>query len=399
MTSRICSTSWSVSCDTRRASGIPTFVMISLAFLGPIPWIYCSAITTRLLVGMLTPAMRATVSHSYCRRKRSGRRSSRGRFANDNATPSPFPRARYRSTSQLGCGLLMDSTAFRQPPAGSAFARTHLATSALASARFGGLGLRFQRFAGRIFDPSGARPPTAVLSVLARGGLGSFLRRPRGRFLGGGTAKHPIDGASHLRDRRHAIDRAQHALKLVIRGERRGLIAVGQEPPPQHLRIVVGAQRLAPRLRLRDPLLDAFEQDALVHLELDDGVELEALLLEHAIERVRLRHRARETVQDEAPARIGLLDARGDDRHHHVVGHEFAARHHLAGAHAERRAGLGRGAQHLTGRKLHQTMLGDEPLRLRAFAGPRRAEQYQPHLRRPRSFDRLISPSYWCASK
>src|SRR3984893_14467779 len=266
MTSRICSTSWSVSCDTRRASGIPTFVMISLAFLGPIPWIYCSAITTRLLVGMLTPAMRATVIHSYSRRKRSGRRSSRGRFANDNATPSPFPRARYRSTSQLGCGLLMDSTAFRQPPAGRAFARRRLAAGALAPARFGGVGLRFQRFAGRVFDPSGTRSPTAVLAVLARRGLGSFLRCPRRRLLDGRTAQHPIDGAFHLRGRRPAVDRAQHALKLLIRGERRGLIAVGQEPPPQHLRIVVGAQRLAPRLRLRDPLLGAFDQDALVQL-------------------------------------------------------------------------------------------------------------------------------------
>src|SRR5215469_3242452 len=399
MTSRICSTSWSVSCDTRRASGIPTFVMISLASLGPIPWMYCSAITTRLLVGMLTPAMRATAIHSYCRRKRSGRRSSRVRFANDNATPSPFRRARYRSTSQLGCGLLMDSTAFRQPPARSAFARSRLAAGALVPAQFGGLGLRFQRLAGRVFDASGTRPPTAGLGVLGRWGLGSYLRRPRGWLFGGGTAKHPIDGASHLWDRRHSIDRAQHVQKLVIGGERRGLIAVGQQPAVQHLRIVVVPQRLAPRFRLRDPLLDALEQGALVHLELDDGVELEALLLEHAVERVRLRHRARETVEDEAPARIGLVNARGDDRHHHVVGYEFAARHHLPGAHADRRAGLGRGTQHLTGRKLHQTMLGDEPLRLRAFAGPRRAEQYQPHLRRPRSFDRLISPSYWCASK
>src|SRR5215469_8560443 len=158
------------------------------------------------LVGMLTPAMRATVIHSYCRRKRSGRRSSRGRFANDNATPSPFPRARYRSTSQLGCGLLMDSTAFRQPPAGCAFARSRLPAGALVPARFGGLGLRFQRLAGRVFDASGTRPPTAGLGVLGRWGLGSYLRRPRGWLFGGGTAKHPIDGTSHLRDRRHSID-------------------------------------------------------------------------------------------------------------------------------------------------------------------------------------------------
>src|SRR5262245_26557845 len=101
--------------------------MISLAFFGPIPWMYCNAITTRLLVGMLTPAMRATVLHSSCRLSRNGRRSLHAmRFANDNATPSPFPGARYRSTSRLGCGLLMDSTAFRQPPLGFAFARRRL---------------------------------------------------------------------------------------------------------------------------------------------------------------------------------------------------------------------------------------------------------------------------------
>src|SRR6516165_9379693 len=186
MTSRICSTSWSVSCDTRRASGIPTFVMISLAFLGPIPWIYCSAIMTRLLVGMLTPAMRATAIHSCCRRKRSGQRSCHTRaVANDNATPSPFPRARYRSTSRLGCGLLMDSTAFRQPPRGRAFAHSRLAAGTLGPARFGG--------------------------------LGRLLRRPLPRrLLAGRATKLLVDGASHLRDRSHAIDRAQHALKLVI---------------------------------------------------------------------------------------------------------------------------------------------------------------------------------------
>src|SRR5689334_1586489 len=33
--------------------------MISAAFFLPMPWIYCSAISTRLLVGMFTPAIRA----------------------------------------------------------------------------------------------------------------------------------------------------------------------------------------------------------------------------------------------------------------------------------------------------------------------------------------------------
>ena len=109
---------------------------------------------------------------------------------------------------------------------------------------------------------------------------------------------------------------------------------------------------------------------------------------------MRLRHRAREAVEDEAVARVGLVDAVGDDRHHHVVGHELAARHDVLGAQPDRRAGLDRGAQHVAGRKLHDAVLVDETLRLRAFAGPRRAEQYQSHLRRPRSFERLIRPSY-----
>src|SRR6266508_1216563 len=384
MTSRICSPSCSVSCDTRRASGIPTFPMISLAFFGPIPWIYCNAITTRLLVGMLTPAMRATVNHSFCRRR--GRRSCHTRrFANDNATPSPFRRARYRSTSRLGWALLMDSSSFRQPPRRAAFAPGSLAGSAFADPRFGHFSLAFRRL---------SRPACLRLRCSARG------RRPLGRrFLRPRLPEQPIDGARHLWNRGHTVDRPQHALKLVIGDERRGLIAVGRKPAPEHFRIIVLAKQLASRLHLGDALLDALEQDALVHLELDDRVELEALLLEHAIKRVRLRHRAREAIEDEAVARIGLVDALGDDRYHHVVGHELAARHHLLGAQPNRGARLDRGAQHVTGRKLQQTMLGDEPLRLSTFAGPRRAEQHQPHLRRPRSFDRLIRPSYWWASK
>src|SRR5262245_3849539 len=65
-----------------------------------------------------------------------GDHSGRWRSANDNATPSPFPGARYRSTSRLGCGLLMDSTAFRQPLLAFAFARSCLAASGGPRGRF-----------------------------------------------------------------------------------------------------------------------------------------------------------------------------------------------------------------------------------------------------------------------
>src|SRR5207342_1369508 len=55
----MCSTSWSVRSWTRRSGAIDSFSVISLALAWPMPWIYWSAITTRLLVGRLTPAIRA----------------------------------------------------------------------------------------------------------------------------------------------------------------------------------------------------------------------------------------------------------------------------------------------------------------------------------------------------
>jgi hypothetical protein len=63
-------TSASDSSLTRRCTGILTFSTISFAFDSPMPWMYCSAMTTRLLVGILTPAIRATlVSPLDCPRK------------------------------------------------------------------------------------------------------------------------------------------------------------------------------------------------------------------------------------------------------------------------------------------------------------------------------------------
>ena len=78
---------------------MPDFLHDFAGLSGPIPWIYCRAITTRLLVGMLTPAMRATALNSCCRpaKWRPGPGSSlRDQSANDNATPSPSPGARHR---------------------------------------------------------------------------------------------------------------------------------------------------------------------------------------------------------------------------------------------------------------------------------------------------------------
>jgi hypothetical protein len=60
-------TSASVNSLTRRSAGMPTFLQMSSANLSPMPWMYCRAITTRLFVGILTPAIRATSCSPSCR--------------------------------------------------------------------------------------------------------------------------------------------------------------------------------------------------------------------------------------------------------------------------------------------------------------------------------------------
>src|SRR5258705_4981160 len=70
------------------------------------------------LIGRYIDAGDAGHSHSLLLPPRSKRPAlvSARRFASDNATPSPFRSARYRSTSRLGCGLLRESSSVRQTP-------------------------------------------------------------------------------------------------------------------------------------------------------------------------------------------------------------------------------------------------------------------------------------------
>src|SRR5512132_4433299 len=177
--------------------------------------------------------------------------------------------------------------------------------------------------------------------------------------------------------------------------QRGRLRPVGGKPTPQNLRNIIRADFLAARRHLSYPPLDPVKKYALVHLELDDAIELEAPLGQQAIERFRLRQRSRKTVEHKAAFRVGLTDAIGDNRNHDLVRHQLAALHDAFGLQAHRRAGRDRGAQHVSGRELDYSVFGYQALRLRALTRPRRAEQDQSHRVRPRSLERLISPSYW----
>ena len=114
-------------------------------------------------------------------------------------------------------------------------------------------------------------------------------------------------------------------VRRVVRQDRRGLAVIGLEPRRHRLAVVVGAAgelvRAADvadaghRGRLERVVVagaalgageaagDAVDQRRVVHLQLDDRVELHALLGQHPVERLGLRHGAREAVQDEAVGR------------------------------------------------------------------------------------------------
>src|SRR3954462_2316000 len=94
--------------------------MISAAFFWPMPWMYWSAIRTRLLVGIFTPAIRATDFSPVADPSRTGPCSLLTRAGvrkrEHDARPLRFLGARHRLNYPTWMrGLLMDSSRFRQP--------------------------------------------------------------------------------------------------------------------------------------------------------------------------------------------------------------------------------------------------------------------------------------------
>src|SRR5271166_2023974 len=74
-----------------------------------------------------------------------------GPIASNNTTPFPVPRGPVSIDTRLGWGLLMDSTAFRQPPLAFAFAAGDLGGGTGPSAGLRDFSLCFRELAGRPF--------------------------------------------------------------------------------------------------------------------------------------------------------------------------------------------------------------------------------------------------------
>src|SRR3954449_2164969 len=326
MVSRIWSTSASVSWLTRRSGGMPTLSAISWAFCEPMPWMYWSAMTTRLLVGILTPAMRATCP-SPCRR---GRRAAAKRFL-----------SRVRWSPALARLLVKQ----RKPGTASR-------------------------------EASGTR--SGVL-------LEAWHLMPHGRGVNpSGRREGATNRLRHLLDRTHAVDLDELAARLVIGSNHGGIAVVGGKPGLEDLGIVVLADRLAPGARFRGPALDPLDEGALVDLELEHRIEPQTLFGEHRVEGLGLGDGAREAVEDEALAGVRPVDALGDDADHDVVRDEPARFHDRLGLEADRRTGSDRRAQHVAGRELRDAVARDEASGLRPLPRPRRPQKDDPH-RSPRT--------------
>mmetsp|Transcript_5832 Transcript_5832/g.15227 ORF Transcript_5832/g.15227 Transcript_5832/m.15227 type:complete len:303 (+) Transcript_5832:72-980(+) len=245
-------------------------------------------------------------------------------------------------------------------------------------------------------DPREAAPAHFGRLDLRDGGADA---RAGSALLGEDFHDGTLDGVCLLR----RIDaRVQPLLRIVIH-HRRGLVVEGAEALAQRALVVVGAdhERLArvvvahrherlPELRVvtpaarrvDQPASDALDKQLVVNLHLDDVVELHALVRQHPVELLRLLHRARKTIEDEAVLAVGPVDRLADDAHHNLVGDEPARLHHLVGRLTHlgpRRDGR---AEHVARRQVAEAEALLDDRALRALARARRADQDHALLRR-----------------
>jgi hypothetical protein len=189
---------------------------------------------------------------------------------------------------------------------------------------------------------------------------------------------------------------------LVIVDQGLGLVVVGLQTVADRLRLVVVALDqprtilVADVLSLRrveldvvvvalldadpptaEPALDLLVRDVEEQHRGDPPPQLGQLL----VERLRLRGRPREPVEDEAVAGVVLLEALAHHRHDHVVGNEITGVHVALRLPAELRAVGDVLAQHVPRPDVRKLEVLPQALGLGAFTGTGRTEQDQVQFR------------------
>src|SRR5688500_4207332 len=115
------------------------------------------------------------------------------------------------------------------------------------------------------------------------------------------------------------------------------------------------------------------------YLEEENGPHLAAELAQDALEPLRLRHGANDTVEDDTARHLRPLERVLHDAEDNVVGHKRAAIHVRLGGFPHRRAFPHRGAQHIPRCNLRNPEALRNRLGLGSLAGAGRPEENEDH--------------------
>jgi len=123
------------------------------------------------------------------------------------------------------------------------------------------------------------------------------------------------------------------------------------------------------------PPAEAPQDLVVAHVDVHHEIDLDS----GAAQCLGLRNGAGKAVEDEAACAIRLRQALLDDADHDVVGDQSAAVDVGSRLQSERRTVLDRGAQHVAGGDLRDSVLLRKEARLRALAGAGHAQKYYSH--------------------
>src|SRR5450755_2647147 len=183
----------------------------------------------------------------------------------------------------------------------------------------------------------------------------------------------------HDVDRSQTIDSIEQSLRAIVLRNRRSLSAINLQPGLENLSIIVTTNALAVVRRLLGAACYTIAKRIFVDFQLKDRIEFDTPGCEFLVERFRLCHSSRETVEYKAVCRVRMIDAIDDDRNHDVVGHEFSAVHDVFGADSRGRARGHRFAEHVSGRQLRDAKTRGDLRRLSTLSRAWRSQDNQSH--------------------
>src|ERR1041385_5500642 len=216
------------------------------------------------------------------------------------------------------------------------------------------------------YFPTAVFTRSAISSTVPTAGM--VITSPRPRYPA--SVLPPPADPPH---RPHRRDGVPPPAVAVPRQHRRGLAAVGREPPPDRRGIVVGAAL--------DPaaLLQARQDLRVPHVEEQPLAHPPAPLGEQRRHSPGLRQGAHDAVKDHAPRGGRLAQLLPDHAHDEVVAHQVAVLHDLLRLGAERGAPGHRVAQEVAGGEAGEAEAPREDLALGALPRSGRAEQEDIH--------------------